>query len=200
MDTEADGQIRAEMAQLQERLHKLHATLEGPRVELEVRWCDGHVTSYSGTLAEAFASDDEIYGEPVAVNAGGCWITREEWEIDPRNPDAAEEIQRRADRAAEETRKAAEKAAKEAELERWRQETMVALFDADTDTQVSEWVPFATGKAPVPDEWVKGNKLARNIMPTLQLRMQNGNGVSAARPSVQEVITKTYAITWRTVW
>jgi hypothetical protein len=105
-----------------------------------------------------------------------------------------------AELAAEKAEKAAEKAAKEAELERWRQETMVALFDADTDTQVSEWVPFATGKAPVPDEWVKGNKFARNIMPTLQLRMQNGNGVSNARPSVQEVVTRTYAITWRTVW
>jgi predicted Zn-dependent protease len=102
--------------------------------------------------------------------------------------------------AAEKAAKAAEKAAKAAELEKWRQETMVALFDPDTDTRVSEWVPFATGKAPVPDEWVKHNKLAVNRMSALQLRMQNGNGVSAARPSVQEVVTRTYAITWRTVW
>jgi hypothetical protein len=96
---------------------------------------------------------------------------------------------------------AAEQAAELAKAEqfaKWQAETMVALFHGDT--QVTDWVPFLAGKVPVPDEWVKSHKYALNLMPALRLRMQNGNGISAARTHVQEHVVKSYLITWRTVW
>lgn len=81
-------------------------------------------------------------------------------------------------------------------LQKAQAETLVALFDGDT--QVSAWVPFADGKAQVPAEWMN-QRYARNLLPTLQLRMENGNYV---RPGthVREHVVTTYSITWRTAW
>ena len=99
----------------------------------------------------------------------------------------------------------AEKAEKErldlelrAEHEQFQRELQVALFDGDT--QVSGWVSFAEGKIPVPNEWAKQRKFSANTGPRLQLRTKDGAGMTAAGAHVQEHITKTYSITWRTVW
>jgi hypothetical protein len=103
----------------------------------------------------------------------------------------------------------AELAAEKAEKERLEQERrdahakfhrelQVALFDGNT--QVSDWVSFAVGKVPVPDQWAKVNNFSRSTGPTLQLRTKDGAGVSSAEAHVQEIITKAYAITWRTAW
>lgn len=103
----------------------------------------------------------------------------------------------------------AELAAKEAEEERIEREAreehekslrelQVALFDGNT--QVSDWTSFAEGKIPVPDEWVKQHNFSTNTGPRLKLMTKDGAGVSSASASVQEHITKTYSIAWRTVW
>lgn len=147
VDTEADGPIRAEMAQLRERLRKLHATLRGPRVSVDIHW-GGHTISDSCTLAEAFAWESDIYGEPTGVTVGGCLITREAWEIDGRNPEAAEEIARREKAAAEKVAAEEAKRAKKAALEVWRQQVRMALYI--DDTRVTDWVLLDEGAFDLP--------------------------------------------------
>jgi hypothetical protein len=104
---------------------------------------------------------------------------------------------------------AAEKAAQKAERERieqerreaaakFQREIIVALFDGDT--QVSDWVSFAVGKIALSDEWVKHHNFSQNTGPRLKLRTKDGASVSSANASVQEYVTKTYTIAWRTVW
>jgi hypothetical protein len=104
---------------------------------------------------------------------------------------------------------AAELAAEKAEKERLEQERrdehakfqrdlQVALFDGDT--QVSDWVSFAVGKIALSDEWVKHHNFSQSSGPRLKLRTKDGASVSSANASVQEYVTKTYAIAWRTVW
>ncbi|HEY2085479.1 MAG TPA: hypothetical protein VGH54_05520 [Mycobacterium sp.] len=194
----SEEQIKAEMEQLQARLHQLYATLEGPRVTLEVRWRSGYKSYYARTLAEAFAQDDDLYGRPAEVRVGGCVITREEWKTDPRNPEAAEEIRRREEKAAAEAAKAAKVVADLERTKKFQQELQVALFDGDT--QVSDWVSFAVGKIALSDEWVKHHNFSQNSGPKLKLRTKDGASVASANASVQEYVTKTYAIAWRTVW
>lgn len=194
----SEEQIKAEMEQLRARLHQLHATLEGPRVSLEIRWRSGYKASYPYTLVEAFAWEDELYGQPAEVSVGGCVITLEEWKTDPRNPLAAEEIRRREEKAAAEAAKAAKVVADLERTKRFQQELQVALFDGDT--QVSDWVSFAEGKIALSDEWVKQHNFSQNTGPRLKLRTKDGASVSSANASVQEYVTKTYSIAWRTVW
>lgn len=194
----SEESIQAEMAQLRARLNQLHAALEGPRVSLEIRWRGGHKASYPYTLVEAFAWDSDLYGKPIEVSVGGCVITRDEWKTDPRNPEAAEEIRRREEKAAAEAAKAAQAVADLERTKKFQQELQVALFDGDT--QVSDWVSFAEGKIALSDEWVKHHNFSQNTGPRLKLRTKDGASVSSANASVQEYITKTYSIAWRTVW
>lgn len=87
---------------------------------------------------------------------------------------------------------AAAAALKAEQLKKLQQETMVALFDPETDKQISDWVPFAAGEVPVPNGWVKGGQVS------FQLRTKDGHGISAARPSVKEHVVRTYSLTWNT--
>lgn len=104
---------------------------------------------------------------------------------------------------------AAEVASKKVEQERveqakrdahaqFQRDLEVALFDGDT--QVSDWTSFAVGKIPVPDEWVKAHNFSANTGPRLKLLTKTGASVSSAAASVQEHVTKTYSIAWRTTW
>lgn len=87
----------------------------------------------------------------------------------------------------------------EGELRKVQQETLVALFDGDT--QVTDWAPFAEGKAPVFDNWLDPRREHEqyHAMNQMTMRTQDGNKVRAST-SVQEKVTKSYAITWRTTW
>ncbi len=100
--------------------------------------------------------------------------------------------------AAEKAEKERLEAEQQAERAKFQRELQVALFDGDT--QVSDWLSFAVGKIPVPDEWVKHHNFSKSTGPRLQLRTKDGAGISSANASVQEYIAKTYAIAWRTVW
>lgn len=84
-------------------------------------------------------------------------------------------------------------------LRKVQQETLVALFDGDT--QVTDWAPFAEGKAPVFDNWLDPRREHEqyHAMNQMTMRTQDGNKVRAST-SVQEKVTKSYAITWRTTW
>lgn len=108
-----------------------------------------------------------------------------DWEGATAELDAEKAEKERVDREARE------------EQARFQRDLEVALFDGDT--RVSDWVSFAIGKIPVPAEWVKQHNFSKNTGPRLRLLTKDGAGVSSASPSVQEHITKTYAITWRTV-
>jgi hypothetical protein len=90
-----------------------------------------------------------------------------------------------------------EQAKREAHAQ-FQRDLEVALFDGDA--QVSDWTSFAEGKIPVPDGWVKQHNFSANTGPRLKLMTKTGAGVSSANASVREIITKAYAITWRTVW
>lgn len=170
----AEESIKAEIRQLQERLHKLYSILEGPRVGVEIEWCDGHTTSsFASTLAEAFARDDEMYGDPTGVGVGGCWITREEWEIDPRNPEAAEEIARREKEAAKKAAAEEAKRAKKAATEAWAQQVKMALYI--DDTRVTDWVLLNEGAFDLPAMYLD---IDGHEDPTIQVRYRQHNRIT----------------------
>lgn len=100
--------------------------------------------------------------------------------------------------ATEKARKAEKERQAQEDHATWQRDLQVALFDGNT--QVSKWTSFAEGKIPVPDEWAKQHNFSPNTGPTLRLLTETGAGVSSASPSVQEHITKTYSIAWRTTW
>lgn len=136
-----------EIRKMMDQAMRLRHIIDGPRVDVEI-YRDGHPRQSSCTLVEAFEQDDDLYGYPRRVSVGGAVITREEWEIDPRNPEAEDEIARRENAAA--AKKAAQeaKAAKKAALEAWRQQVKMALYV--DDTRVTDWILLTEGAFDLP--------------------------------------------------
>lgn len=92
-----------------------------------------------------------------------------------------------------------------AETGEWGSEDIEVIYlnDKNIRQRYSEEVnfaEFAVGKIPVPDKWVKAHNFSASTGPRLKLLTKAGASVSSAAASVQEHVTKTYSIAWRTTW
>jgi hypothetical protein len=195
-----EEEINAELDKARQRIRHLNAFKIGPVVEPVIHYENDTEPAISDTLVDAFregknieGGDYHYQGELVGVSVGGALVTREAWRIDPRNPQAAEEIERlrkqaEAARAVEETERVLL-----AELKATQQRTEVALFHGDK--QITDWVPFADGKIPATEEWLEKKRHDRLVSSFVTMRTRKGHNV-AAEPRLQEHVVTTYTYTW----